>query len=182
MLSDLGRKACCVIDVEQFKARIAVDLRDKFGLSAAYVLGGRACAARVKEWCWIDGAPPLSQVQFFFEHGDPRELQLDLRFRLLSDEYPEPNFKRKRNRYKNGEVSDYGLVPFQAADVLAYLTFLDAKFAGRDWRDKSSIRWMLDELAPIPEPTVQLAEGLLNGLNEYLCVTTVSLLGGKSDS
>ena len=73
-------------------------------------------------------------------------------------------------------------MPFQAADVLAYLTFLDAKFAGRDWRDKSSIRWMLDELAPIPEPTVQLAEGLLNGLNEYLCVTTVSLLGGKSDS
>ncbi len=182
LLCDLGRKASCIIDVEQFKSRIAVELREKFSLSAAYVLGGRACAARVKEWCWIDGSPPLSQVQFFFELGDPKEFQLDLRFRLLDDEYPEPNFKRKRNKYKNGTLVECGLVPFQAADVLAYLTCLDAKFAGRDWRDKANIRWMLDALAPIPEPTVHLTNGLLGGLNDYLRVSTVSLLGEMGDS
>lgn len=176
LLSDLGRKECCVIDVEQYKALIEADLKERFSLTVAYVLGGRACAARVKEWCFIDQSPQLSKVQFFFEHGDGDDIQLDLRFRLLDDEYPEPNFKRKRNRYKNGELIEYGLVPFQAADVLAYLTCLDAKFAGRDWRDKENIRWMLDELAPIPEPTVQLTEGLLRGLNDYLRVSTVSLL------
>lgn len=181
ILSVLGRKVGCVLNVNQFRSQLDPDVRSQFDLTAAYVLGGRACAARVKEWCWIDGSPPLAQVQFFFEQGDGREIQSDLYHRFLEDGYPTPQFKSKRNRYsKSGELIEHGLIPFQAADVLAYLFRLDAKYDGQDWRDKESIRWMLQELSPIPEPPVHLTEHL-PGLNIYLQAASVMLLAGKGN-
>ena len=73
---------------------------------------------RVKEWCRMKKVPRLSDVKFSFEHGDGTELQANLRDRFLDDEYPEPLFRTKKNRYSDIAVRlDYGLVPFQAADV-----------------------------------------------------------------
>ena len=177
ILSGLGRKVGCVLNVNQFRSQLDPDVRSQFDLPAAYILAGRACAARVKEWCWIDGSPPLAQVQFFFERGDGKEIQSALYRRLEEDGYPTPQFKSKRNRYsKSKELIEQGLAPFQAADVLAYLFRLNAKYEGQDWRDKESIRWMLDELSPIPEPPVSVNANLL-GLNIYLRAAGVNLLG-----
>lgn len=182
LLSGLGRKICCVANVNQVKSQLDPNMRSKYGITAAYVLGGRACAARIKEWCWLDGSPQLSQVQFFFERGDGKEIQLDLRHRLLDDDYPTPQFKPKRNRYSNGKLLEHGLVPFQAADVLAYLYFLDAKYKGNDWGDKESIRWMLQELASIPESPVHFTPDLLVGLNTLLRAASVNLRDSRSKS
>lgn len=183
LLKMLGRKSACTLNVAQFRNKLEADIRDRFDLSAAYVLGGRACAARVKEWCWKDGVPHLSQVQFFFEEGDGKNIQANLHHRFLEDGYPTPIFKYKRNRYtKNGLLIEPGLIPFQAADVLAYLLNLDAKYSGRDWRDKESIRWMLYELSSIPEPPIVFNDELLDGLNSYLRAASVNLLPGSNET
>jgi hypothetical protein len=168
----LGRKASCIINVEDYKKYIDEDLRKAYGMTGAYVMGGRTCAARVKEWCRKEKVPALPDVQFFFEHGDGKELQANLKERFLDDDYPEPFFKRKRNKYSStGELLERGLVPFQAADVLAYLTNLDAKFSNRDhWGEKENIRWMFNKLAPIPEPTCTFPPDHMLGMNTLMRV------------
>lgn len=176
ILKKLSRKVCCVLNVPECRTRLDERLRDSFNCSAAYVIGGRGCAARVNEWCRKDGSPPLSRVQFIFEQGDGREIQADLRTRFLEDGYPEPIFKRKRNRYKNGTLVEERLIPFQAADILAYLTYLEAKFAGRSWGDKDGLRWMLQELSNIPEQCVQFSE-FLGPFNSWMRACSHNLLG-----
>lgn len=120
-------------------------------------------------------------MQFFFERGDGKLIQPDLSHRLVQDQFPTPQFKSKRNRYsKKGELIEPGLVPFQAADVLAYLFRLDAKYYGQDWRDKESIHWMLQELSPIPETPIYLTEHL-RGLNVYLRAACINLRKSKGE-
>ena len=68
---------------------------------------------------------------------------------MIDDGHPEPIFKPKKDVYSKGtgELIESGLIPFQAADVLAYLTYLNAKFADKkDWGDKENIRWVLKAL------------------------------------
>jgi hypothetical protein len=168
----LGRKASCVVSVDDYRKYIDEDLRKAFGMSGVYVMEGRTCAARVKEWCRKDRVPALPDVQFFFEHGDGDQLQADLLNRLMDDEYPRPIFKSKKDRYSRaGELVDHGLVPFQASDVLAYLTNIEAKFAERPhWGDKQNIRWMLNDLSPIPEPTFTFTPSHLTGFNDLMRV------------
>ncbi|MCS6304576.1 MAG: hypothetical protein H8K07_13060 [Nitrospira sp.] len=169
----LGRKASCVINIELFKKHIDADLREDFFFSGAYVLGGRACAARVREWCKQCNSPIFSQVQLFFEQGDGKVLQTDLRDRFLGDEFPEPFFRHKRNKYsKSGELIEERLIPFQAADVLAYLTNINAKFSERGhWGDKEKIRWMYEDLSQMAEQTVVFSEADMKGLNELMRVS-----------
>jgi len=176
--SHLSRKASCIIKVDEYIKHIDQDLREDFGMSGAYVLGGRTCAARIKEWCKKEKLPALPDVKFFFEHGDPKELQLDLRHRFLEDDYPEPLFMRKKNRYSDtGKLLDHGLVPFQASDILAYLTNQDAKFSNRrDWGKKQNIRWMHEQLSPIPEPTCNFPPDYFAGINTLLRVCKHNLL------
>lgn len=175
----LGRKVSCVVNVDEYIKHIDEDLREDFGMTGAYVLGGRTCAARVKEWCREEKIPAISDVKFFFEHGDGPELQANLKERFLDDDYPEPLFKLKRNKYstKTGELLDYGLVPFQAADVLAYLTNTHAKFSNRDnWGKKQKIRWMLEQLSPIPEQTCSFPPDYMKGINTLLRVCKHNLI------
>ena len=40
----LSRKASCIIKVDEYIKHIDHDLREDFGMTGAYVLGGRACA------------------------------------------------------------------------------------------------------------------------------------------
>src|SRR6185437_9059566 len=93
-----------------------------------------------------------------------------LKSRLLGDEYPDPIFARKRNKYssKTGKLIEERLVPFQAVDFLAYLVNLDAKCADHDWRDKKPLREIFVSISKIPEATVQPTPELLSELNVYL--------------
>lgn len=100
---------------------------------------------------------------------------------MRDDQFPEAIFKPKKNRYdSNGTLIELGLIPFQASDVLAYLTGLDAKFTGRGWRDKEAVRWMFTELSQIPEPSVQLNDELLDALNIYLRAASAPIGGSSS--
>jgi hypothetical protein len=175
----LGRKASCVINVDEYKQYLDEDIREAFNLTAAYVIGGRTCAARVKEWCRKEKVPDLPQVQFFFEHGDGKQIQGNLKERFLEDDYPAPFFKRKTNKYSStGDIIEERVIPFQAADVLAYLTNLDAKFANRDtWREKENIRWMFDDLSTIPEPTCTFPPDHMRGLNTLMRACQLMLIG-----
>lgn len=166
----LGFRSSCVINISDYKECIEPELLNAYGLSGAYVIGGRSCAARIKKWC-NDCGIPLSRMQFFFEHGDHPVFQEDLLNRLLEDEYPRPLFKRKRNKYspKTGALVEERLVPFQAADVIAYLTNINAKFSNRpNWEEKEKIRWLFDDLTHIAEPTFHFDKDYLRGFNTLM--------------
>lgn len=174
----LGQKVSCIINTDDYKQYIDADLREEYGITGAYVLGGRACAARVKRWCDRDKAPAISQVQLFFEQGDGDRIQADLLTRLIEDEFPRPIFKRKKNKYsKDGRLIEERLIPFQASDVLAYLTNIDAKFAERGhWNEKENIRWMFKDLSKIAEPTCTFPPAHMRGFNTLLRVCRECLL------
>lgn len=148
LLKPLSRKFGCSIPCQEYKEKLPVDLLDKFDLNKAYVIAGRACVDQVGEWCRRETSPPISRVQLFFESGDM--WQDELKKRLMQDEFPEPMFKPKRDKLsKTGELIEPGLIPFQAADILAYMVFLSEKYARRgirDWGRKENIHWMQEEI------------------------------------
>ncbi len=177
IIKPCGRKISCVVNIDEYKNSLDRELRDKFDFNAAYVLGGRACAGRVNEMCRIDKSPQICNVQFFFEDGDGAGIQTSLRERFLGDAFPKPLFKPKRDRYSRaGELIERGLVPFQAADVVAYITNLNAKSPDiGSWREKENIRWMQDELATMREQTCDFTDDIMRSFNTWMRVNTHSL-------
>lgn len=104
---------------------------------------------------------------------------------MIGDQLPCPNFKPKFDRYDKNEVLiERGLVPFQAADILAYLTFLKYKFElkqQKDWGDKEDIKWMLDEIKSIVMgPIDYVKEQDIHALNVLARVSGVDLLKEKT--
>ena len=70
---------------------------------------------------------------------------------------------------KKSEIVILAVKPFQAADVLAYLTNTEGKYSNRpDWGDKQNIRWMLESLSVIPEPNITFRPSRMQGLNNLL--------------
>ena len=178
LIKPLSRKFGCTIPSKEYKAKLEETLRQQFNFTA-YVIAGRACAARVREWTHRDTSPHIANVQFFFESGD--KWQPELRERLLADGFPEPIFKPKNDRYSTtGTLIELGLVPFQAADMLAYIIFLAEKFYRRNtdnWGDKESIHWMLEELLTAVEGQVnRFTLSDLQGLNVLMRASSVDLL------
>jgi hypothetical protein len=147
-LKPLSRQFGCTIPCQEYKKRLSSNLLQQFDLKA-YVIAGRSCVEQVAEWCRREGSPPLAKVLFFFERGD--SWQSELRGRLLEDGFPEPHFQPKRDNYNNGTLIEPGLIPFQAADMLAYIAGLIEKFSRRntDWGALESVRWMEDALLDV---------------------------------
>ncbi|HSQ52534.1 MAG TPA: hypothetical protein VLL94_14885 [Nitrospiraceae bacterium] len=146
------------------------ELRKRFGIAGAYSIGARACATRVKECCEHTGVP-ISRIEFFCERGNGDDLENALKEHFIyPKDIPRPIFKSKRHiRSKFGNIIQERLVPFQAADVLAYLTNTEAKFSNRpDWGDKHDIRWMLQSLSSIPEPNITFSPPRMQALNKIL--------------
>ncbi|MGE3154815.1 MAG: hypothetical protein AB7G48_20085 [Nitrospiraceae bacterium] len=147
MLKPLSRKFGCTIPTKLYKERLSENPRERFKFKA-YVIAARSCVDQVREWCRPEGAPQLSGIQFFFERGD--QWQPELKLRMVEDGFPEPIFKPKMDVFdRKGTLKEPGLVPFQAADILAYIAFLSEKFFRREmdtWDDKESIHWMREEI------------------------------------
>lgn len=166
----LARKQSCTVSIEDYKKHLDENLRKRFGITGAYSIGARGCAARVKEWCEHAGVP-ISRIHFFFERGDGDDLENALiNHFIYPEDIPRPIFASKRHiRSKNGNITQERLVPFQAADVLAYLTNTEGKYSNRpDWGDKQNIRWMLESLSVIPEPNITFSPSRMQGLNNLL--------------
>lgn len=185
LLKPLSRKFACAIPLKEYRTNLEpVYLEDP--LFKAYSMAGRWCASRLRQWTWREKYPSIDNVGLFYEHGD--NWQDELKKQLIGDQLPCPNFKPKFDRYdkKNEVLIERGLVPFQASDILAYLTFLKYKFElkqQKDWGDKEDIKWMLEEIkSNVIGPIDYVKEQDIYALNVLARVSGVDLLKEKTEN
>jgi hypothetical protein len=178
----LSRKFGCTIPSKLYAQTLSASLREKFKFKA-YVITGRARAARVREWSERERAPQVSNIQFFFEGGD--NWQKEFKQRLMEDGFPEPIFKSKRDRYsRSKKLIEPGLIPFQASDVLAHIIFVAEKYYRRgkeDWDQKENIHWMLEDLESAVEgPLNRFTPADLDNMELWMRANSVDLLGSTT--
>lgn len=82
----------------------------------AYSVAGRTCDKQVREWASENQI--RSPIELVFEAGD--EGQVELQARILVDTGRAPIFRPKKDTVREDGGIDYGFVPLQAADWLAY--------------------------------------------------------------
>lgn len=185
IIKSLSRRFSCTIQLDAYRDNLINSRREQYDFKA-YVIAGRGCAARLKNWLNEEHSPNLCNVQLFFESGD--NWQPQLRQRLIDDGYPEPLFKPKRDRYsqKTGELIEHGLIPFQAADICAYMMNLLAKNMiakqTNHWGDKENIHWVLSELEGMVGQATTLDAKGINGIEKLLEVCEVDLLNTSDGS
>jgi hypothetical protein len=177
LMAPLTRKFSCAVPLKLYRETLSNEYVNE-PLYKAYALAGRWCAGRVRQWVWQEKSPPLHRIGFYFERGD--KWQNELSDQMVGDDLPEPNFKPKWDVYKNGELIENGLVPFQLADILAYLTFLQYKFELKqmdDWGKMKPIRWMLREIeSRVNGKLTYLTEKDIKGLNILIRASSADLL------
>lgn len=110
------RKFGCTITTKAIEV-ISSEERKKFSIHA-YSMAGRACTGQARQWLasWSGPTP-----EYIFEDGDEGKHELiDI---MKRDGFPVPHFKPKKDRIlKDGSV-EKGLIPLQAADLLAFELF-----------------------------------------------------------
>ena len=84
-----------------------------------YGIAGRACAGQVRIWCTQETIPILPEL--IFEHGDFGSDSL--RLLLVQDGFQEPLFRRKKDFIRADGFLERGVIPLQAADLLAFECF-----------------------------------------------------------
>jgi hypothetical protein len=179
LMKPLTRKFSCAVPLKIYRKTLSSEYAND-PLYKAYALAGRWCAGRLRQWVWQEKSPPLHRIGFYYERGD--KWQEELKQQMVGDDLPEPNFKPKWDVCKNGEVIEKGLVPFQLADTLAYLTFLHYKYElkqMKDWGKMESIRWMLAEIeSRVRGPLDYVTTQNIKGLNVLARASSHDLLKG----
>jgi hypothetical protein len=177
LMVPLTRKFSCAVPLKLYRETLAAEYVNE-PIYRAYALAGRWCAGRLRQWVWQETSPPLHRIGFYFERGD--KWQNELADQMVGDDLPEPNFKPKWDVIKNGELIEKGLIPFQLADVLAYLTFLQYKFKLKkmnDWGKMEPIRWILGEIeSHVRGPLDYVTEKNIQGLNVLIRASSADLL------
>jgi len=154
------RKFGCSIINSNFTT-LSQQSRDYYNLRA-YSVAGRTCDKQVREWMRDEriNAP----VELVFEAGDEgrRELQL----RLIADSKTVPIFRPKKDTVRKDGTTEYGFVPLQAADWLAYeITNAHEEFeAGR----LQKFRWPFEEFNRILGEPTTYTESNLEEMEESL--------------
>ncbi len=105
----------------------------------AYSLAGRTCAARLRQWLQSEQWETIPTL--IFEDGDIGKGRL--RDCLLRDGFSEPRFITKVDRSNVSQLQEILITPLQAADWLAYETFLASK-------RREMQRWAMLEFERIP--------------------------------
>lgn len=137
---NVSRKFMSVTINEALDDKMNDETKSQFHINA-YSLGGRTCCARLREW--LEEEQWKTALELVFEDGDIGKGLLSKT--LLRDGFPEPLFKPKKDRLLKSGLIERGAVPLQAADWLAYETFLATK-RGND------IRWAMQEFETTPGP------------------------------
>jgi hypothetical protein len=112
-----NRKFGAGITVRNLKA-FSPSERKRWHISA-YSLAGRSCAGKVRQWAksWSGPMPEI-----VFEEGD--EGESDLRKTLLEDEdFKNVQFRPKKDGINKSGIPVKGVIPLQAADLMAYEMF-----------------------------------------------------------
>lgn len=144
---NVSRKFVSVVNVEALKTVMSEEVKAAF-LINSYSLAGRSCAARLREWQnrenWV------TQLELVFENGDLGKG--NLKERLLRDGFSPPSFRPKNDHITADGTTIEGLSPLQAADWLAYESFIAA-------RDLRGSRWPFTQFLHTPGPIrIYLAE------------------------
>ncbi|HCC56729.1 MAG TPA: hypothetical protein DEQ47_05605 [Solibacterales bacterium] len=131
---------CCVI-TEALNG-LTLQERQEWHLSA-YALAGRSCAAQLRLWCETWGGRVPRMV---FERGDHGRGELEKILKL--NKFSDPVFEPSRDVVEGGFITK-GMVPLQAADLLAFELFDPARKIEKDDKLKR-IRPSYDVLSRIP--------------------------------
>lgn len=116
-----------VVVVNETIQVLTSDEREKWGINP-YTLACRNVAAQMNTWTRSFGAP---YPEIFFEKGDDGQDRLDSHFELTG--YPKPNIRRKRDWVNpKTNIKEFGLAPFQSADLLAQQLFSRERVFRRD--------------------------------------------------
>ena len=135
------RKFGCIVVCKDFKGAVGLDLNQVF-FPNAYVLAGLATAADVSIWARREQLK--TPYRIVFEDGD--EGKGALAGRMITTNLGAPMFQPKKDRLDAKGTLIPGFIPLQAADWLAYETFLDFK-AARGFSKPRPIRWAAEEFS-----------------------------------
>ena len=151
------RKFGCTIVNSAFR-HMDKALAEEYAMTA-YSVAGRRCELTAREWV-IDEWKGTEIVELVFEDGDAGKGKLIKR--LEDDGCFSPTFKPKKDTMRNG-VLQYGFIPLQAGDWLAYeLSLAVAQFeSGKRPAAISELRWPMQEFLRIHGNTgVVVAENI----------------------
>jgi hypothetical protein len=144
------RKFGCTIVNKDFKESND-ELRQQFA-DSAYSVAARTCEKYARHWALAEWSMcPTMQLATIFEAGDPGQTRLQERLRKDYGHIP-PNFRPKKTTPRKDEGVEYGFVPLQAADWLAW----ELNRAARDFypdklSSESQLRWPLREFLGRPD-------------------------------
>jgi hypothetical protein len=159
LLKHAFRKIGCIVTTDAMDA-MSPEIKKRWRFNA-YVLGARLCCSGIR--LWAQGERHTAPMEYVFEYGDEGRGMLETR--MVSDGFPPPIFRRKKNVIKDGEIVEYGYLPLQAADILAYELF---KLQTDPVHARTAIRHELDTVhGPIKRLMVSDVEGLERELREY---------------
>jgi len=132
------RKFGCVVINNTLTENMCEEVKTEHFVNA-YSLAGRACVTYL--WQWLRQNQWKTVPALIFEDGDKGQDRL--RKGMKQDAFPDPNFKPKRDRTKKDGLIEKGMVPLQAADWLAYESFVAMKKENLD-------RWARQEFESTP--------------------------------
>ncbi len=119
------QKFACGIEVPAWDKTISKNARMKWKLNA-YAMCALTCAERVREWARKESI--ISPIEYVYESGDPGGGVIIEHLRR--EGFPDPSFRHKYDSFKNG-IFVPKFTPLQAADFLAYETFLTKKILAK---------------------------------------------------
>jgi hypothetical protein len=143
------RKFGCAIINDTLSENMSEEVKTENYVNA-YSLAGRTCVTYL--WQWLRQNQWKTVPALIFEDGDKGQDRL--RKGMEQDEFPQPVFKPKKDRIRKDGLIEKGVVPLQAADWLAYESFLAMKKENLD-------RWARQEFESTPgEIGVYLPSGI----------------------
>jgi len=161
-------------------------LADEFSLSALS-LAGRTTEKHIRQWIIAEWTP-TTPVVIVFESGDQGIGKLQKR--LAEDGSFPPTFRPKKDTLREDGTMEYGYVPLQAADWLAYeLSIAIKQIDAGEIQEIAQLRWPMQEFSRIQgNPGVyatdniqelEISLGTIQKINEWEKATGLDRLRAK---
>jgi len=144
------RKVSCTIVNKEFQSTNS-EARKQFA-QTAYSVAGRTCEKYARHWVMSEWKMcPETTFALVFEAGDRGHGELQERLRKDLGQIP-ASFLPKKDRRRDDGLMEYGFVPLQAADWLAW----ELNRAARDFYEKaaeseSQLRWPMQQFLGRPD-------------------------------
>jgi hypothetical protein len=154
--ANVFRKFGCVILNNTLDDQMSEEVKTENFLNA-YSLAGRVCVTYLFKWLKQERWETVPEL--IFERGDKGQDRL--RKGMERDGFPEPIFKPKKDALRKDGVKETGVVPLQAADWLAYESFLAMKKENLDSWARREFESTLGEIGVFTPNGIQEIQKLL---------------------